>query len=143
MDENSTSKNLPWEVAEMIANDYNKRQVIIVTWDVTGAHHVATFGKSIEDSRQAAQGGNFIKKALGFPEEDCKSIPAKVQKADMELEELKKQVVMLRIKADRWDALEEQISGYYVDGNGDELSDEEGGDLTDIGETAARAFGYL
>jgi hypothetical protein len=46
-------------------------------------------------------------------------------------------------KANKWDDLDEKISKYYVDENGDEIPDSEGGDLCDIGEAAARAFGYL
>ena len=44
-------------------------------------------------------------------------------------------------KAEKWDALEDKIASFYV--NGDELEDEEGGDLCDIGEVAAAAFGFL
>lgn len=47
------------------------------------------------------------------------------------------------IKADKWEELDEKISKYYVDENGEELSDDAGGDLCDIGEAAATAFGYL
>ena len=44
-------------------------------------------------------------------------------------------------KAEKWDALEDKIASFYVDENGDELED--GGDLCDIGEVAAAAFGFL
>ncbi len=46
-------------------------------------------------------------------------------------------------KAEKWDALGDKIAAFYVDENGDELEDEEGGDLCDIGEVAAAAFGFL
>lgn len=46
-------------------------------------------------------------------------------------------------KAAKWDALDDKIGGFYVDEKGDELEEEEGGDLADIGEAAAIAFGYL
>lgn len=46
-------------------------------------------------------------------------------------------------KAEKWDALEDKIAAFYVDENGDELDDKEGGDLCDIGEVAAAAFGFL
>lgn len=53
-----------------------------------------------------------------------------------------KQIKEWKVKAEKWDALDEKIGKYYVDENGDEL-EEEGGDLCDIGEAAAIAFGYL
>lgn len=46
-------------------------------------------------------------------------------------------------KAAAWDNLEKEISKFYFDENGEELTDDEGGDLCDIGEVAARAFGLL
>ena len=41
-------------------------------------------------------------------------------------------------KAEKWDALAEKISAFYP-----EDESESNGDLTDIGEAAAMAFGYL
>ncbi|HEX8333298.1 MAG TPA: hypothetical protein VF622_11775 [Segetibacter sp.] len=50
-------------------------------------------------------------------------------------------------KADKWDALEKQIESVYgkenAEGEWEEFDDNEGGDLCDIGEMAAMAFGYL
>ena len=69
-------KDVPISAAKRIAKQYEKDQVIIVTWDKEhGLMHVTTYGKTIEDCRQAAQGGNFVKRALGFPEELCNSVP--------------------------------------------------------------------
>lgn len=50
-----------------------------------------------------------------------------------------------KAKAEKWDDLEKKIAAFYVDENGDELSDEqgEGYDLGNIGEVAATAFGWL
>lgn len=50
------------------------------------------------------------------------------------------QILEWKNKAEKWDALDEQLSTYYLqvdDGETDEA------DLCDIGETAAAAFGYL
>lgn len=44
----------------------------------------------------------------------------------------------LEAKAAKWDKLDMAIAKFYP-----EDEDEEGGDLVDIGEVAARAFGYL
>ena len=46
-------------------------------------------------------------------------------------------------KAKKWDKLDEKIGKFYFDEVGDELPDDEGGDLCQIGEVAAMAFGYL
>lgn len=43
------------------------------------------------------------------------------------------------VKARKWDALDEKISKFYPE----DPEAESSGDLMDIGETAARAFGYL
>lgn len=55
----------------------------------------------------------------------------------------KEQISIWKIKSEKWDALDEKISKYYVDKDGNELPDDGGGDLADIGEAAAIAFGYL
>lgn len=46
-------------------------------------------------------------------------------------------------KADKWDALDKKIGSYYIIDEEDESNFEENGNLLDIGEDAARAFGYL
>lgn len=48
-------------------------------------------------------------------------------------------------KADKWDALDESIGKFYpeLDEDGDAPEGEKDGDLIDIGEAAARAFGYM
>lgn len=50
-----------------------------------------------------------------------------------------KKEMKYKIKADKWDALDEKIGKFYPD----DEADEAGGDLCDIGEAAAMAFGYL
>ncbi len=49
----------------------------------------------------------------------------------------------MKTKADQWETLGEKIAAFYVlDEDGNELTDE-GGDLCDIGEAAASAYGWL
>lgn len=55
----------------------------------------------------------------------------------------KDQITTWKEKAEKWDQLEKKIEKFYMDDNGNELSDDEGGDLGDIGEAAAMAFGFL
>lgn len=65
------------EAAEQLAVDYQFHQVILLAWDGR-LTHVATFGQTVEDSAQAAEGGNRIKRALGWPERMCQSESRKV-----------------------------------------------------------------
>jgi len=74
-------KNVPISTARDIAERFGKDQVIIVTWDKThGRTHVTTYGKTVEESDQAAKGGNLVKRALGWPEELCNAVPARVRR---------------------------------------------------------------
>ena len=56
-----------------------------------------------------------------------------------------KQIQEWKLKAEKWDALGEKIASFY--GNDEDDYDGEdfdgGGDLVDIGEAAAEAFGFL
>lgn len=53
-----------------------------------------------------------------------------------------KQIKEWKEKAAKWDALDEKINRFYFDEDDNELPDSDGGDLVDIGEAAAMAFGY-
>jgi len=72
----SDYKGVPIAVAQEIANKYDKNQVIIVCWDKEHSKtHVVTYGKSKQECIEAADGGNMIKRALGWPEEKCNDKP--------------------------------------------------------------------
>ena len=69
-------RDIPVSVESNIAEQYNKDQVIIVTWDKNhNTTHVTTFDKTKDDCLQAAEGGNRVKKALGWPDELCHAVP--------------------------------------------------------------------
>jgi hypothetical protein len=55
------------------------------------------------------------------------------------------QIEEWKAKAEKWDALETEIGKYYPDFDEDdnEIEPVKEGDLNDIGEVAARAFGFL
>lgn len=57
---------IPVSTAQALAESLGLRQVIIVAWDGHDAH-VVTYGGSDEDSANAANGGNMVKKALCWP----------------------------------------------------------------------------
>lgn len=48
-------------------------------------------------------------------------------------------------KSEKWDSLAEKISKFYCDKDGEYSEDnaEDGGDLLDIGEVTAMAFGWF
>lgn len=60
------AKNIPISVLRGIANKHGLQQVILMAWDGKKSH-VVTYGVSEEDCDQAAQGGDFIKKAMNWP----------------------------------------------------------------------------
>lgn len=71
-----TYRDVPISAAKQIAEEFDKDQVIIVTWDSAfGLTHVTTYGKSKGDSIQAAQGARFVKRALGWPDKLCEAMP--------------------------------------------------------------------
>lgn len=72
------AKKIPISTAKEIAAKYEQNQVVIVTFDkAENRTHVVTYGKTLEECKQAAQGGNFVKKALGWPDNLCQDKPAR------------------------------------------------------------------
>jgi hypothetical protein len=80
-------KRIPILAASDIARAYDCKQVIVVAWDRERTH-VITYGKSVEDCDEAAHGGNFVKKALEWPEAMCKEEPSRVKKLKSRIAEL-------------------------------------------------------
>ncbi|NDY56304.1 hypothetical protein G3N56_06040 [Desulfovibrio sulfodismutans] len=73
---------VPIEAAKRIAEDYDKEQVIIIAYDDKHQlKHCTTYGKTLRDAALAAAVGAHLKAWLGFPEEYCKVLPARVLKA--------------------------------------------------------------
>ena len=68
---------IPIQDAKEIAVRRGCRQVILLAWDGERTH-VVTYGKSIEDCDQAAQGGEAMKKVMGWP--NWESRPRRVEK---------------------------------------------------------------
>lgn len=75
-------KRIPISAAKRIADEYGQSHVVIVTFDkdAGGTAHVVTYGRTVEECAQAALGGNFVKKALGWPESACHAVPARALK---------------------------------------------------------------
>jgi hypothetical protein len=78
----AVGERLPIARAKEIAERHDLDQVILVAWSKKdGRTHVVTYGRSLEDSAQAAEGGNRVKRALGWPETLCNAVPARVRRA--------------------------------------------------------------
>lgn len=59
------------------------------------------------------------------------------------MEPTPQQIAVWRRKAEKWDALAKKVDSFYVVDDEGELVDKEAGNLLDIGEATAIAFGYL
>jgi hypothetical protein len=83
-----TGKRIPISDAKRIGVAHGYSQVVIVAFDnVTGTQHVTTWGTTLEQCDQAAQGGNFVKKALGWPDELTNAKAARVKAKERKLNE--------------------------------------------------------
>jgi len=84
-----TRKKISITWAKKIAEELGYSQVIIHGYDGdTGKQCITTYGKSIEDSKNASDGGNIIKRILEWPEELCDSKSKRVIN-DLELKRKK------------------------------------------------------
>lgn len=74
--ETKTGKRIPINWGKKIAEELGYSQVIIHGYDgETGIQCVSTYGKTVEDCKNAAEGGNTIKRWLQWPEELCNAVP--------------------------------------------------------------------
>lgn len=80
-------KRIPITAASSIAKTHGCRQVIVVAWDGEKTH-VVTYGVSQEECGQAADGGNLVKRALGWPESLCSAEPSRVVKLKTRIKQL-------------------------------------------------------
>ena len=81
----NNGKRIPINWAKKIAEDLGYSQVIIHGFDgETGIQCVTTYGKSLKDCENAANGGNEIKRLLQWPEELCNTKPRRVIKTEEE-----------------------------------------------------------
>jgi hypothetical protein len=77
------NKRIPIKAAQEIAKKYKLDQVVIVAYERdakkgTDMTHIVTYGKTKADCLQAAQGGNMVKKALGWPD-SLQALPSRVK----------------------------------------------------------------
>lgn len=79
-------KRIPISAAKKFCKENDCREVIILAWDGE-LTHVLTYGKTIEDCDRAAQAGNRLKTALGWPE-SLTAEPSRVKKLKARIAEL-------------------------------------------------------
>lgn len=76
-----TGNRIPISDAKAIGKNHGYSQVIIVAWDKeTGITSVCTWGDTLDQCDLAAKGGNFVKKALGWPDSLCHAEPRRAKK---------------------------------------------------------------
>lgn len=67
--------NITIAKAKAIREDLGATHLVIFAVAADGQQHVATHGDTKVHAREAAQGGNNLKTALGWPENLCQSKP--------------------------------------------------------------------
>ena len=73
-------KKITITTAKKIAEDFGYSEIIIFGFDrETCVQHVTTYGKTLADCENAAEGGNAIKKLLKWPDELCDAKPSRVK----------------------------------------------------------------
>lgn len=85
---------IPIKAARAFAKEHGLQQVILVAWDGRQTH-VVTYGKTTVDCDQAAQGGDLIKSALGWPT-SLNELPSRVKRMQAKIEALEATVKKLK-----------------------------------------------
>lgn len=83
---------MPIKSLKELANKYKYDVVVVYAWDdYNKMQHIATWGRSIKQCDQAAQWGNMMKDALGWPE-SLHATPNRVAKLQQRVKELEAQL---------------------------------------------------
>ncbi len=69
--------------------------VIVWAFDADKVQHVATYGRNIEQCAQAADFGNKLKHALGWPD-SLHAQPSRVRKLQAKIKKLKAQLATIK-----------------------------------------------
>jgi hypothetical protein len=87
-------KRIPISAAKKISTDYDCPEVVIFAYDPkNGDQHVTTYGKMLDQCKDAAKAGNYLKRHLGWPEELCNSKPLRQKKEEAKHKETNKQIM--------------------------------------------------
>ena len=83
-------KRIPIKTARDIAQRFEYDQVLIWAWNKKDGQHVTTYGRSMQDCDQIAQGGNYIKRhMLNWPDNKCCAEPHRVKQLKAEIKKLR------------------------------------------------------
>ena len=83
---------LPVKVLREIANKYDYSVVVVYAYDDDGKiSHIATWGRTIKLCDQAAQWGNMVKDALGWPE-SLHTTPNRIKKLQERIKQLEEEI---------------------------------------------------
>ena len=83
----TTGKIIPVSALKKFANDYGYDHIIMFC-TAKKTQYIATYGKTIEQCDQAAQFGDKLKDAMGWPE-TLHAMPSRVKKLTEKVLELK------------------------------------------------------
>lgn len=73
-------KRIPIAVAKRLSQQLQIPEIVIVAVEDDGRQHVVTYGKTLRNCSRAAILGNNIKKAaLGWPDQMCHVVPARIR----------------------------------------------------------------
>lgn len=112
-----TAKRIPIKDAKALGVKLGYSQVIITAFDkVTGITSVCTWGQNVADCKMAADGGNMVKKALGWPDEMCQDQPARFKKLIKEVHILSDDKLWKIIQDAQWskDHNDERINDFFM-----------------------------
>lgn len=89
--EKATKMRIPIKALKAFAQKYKLNFLVVFARDENGKnHHVATFGKTVEQCSLAADWGNKIKKSLDWPD-SLQSQPSRVKKLHRQINNLKEE----------------------------------------------------
>lgn len=88
---------IPIERMKELAKQYDLSHIILFAHQGNGnMHHIVTYGKTVEGCGQAADFGNKLKEALGWPEELLCEQPSRVKRLKKQIIELEDEVMRLQ-----------------------------------------------
>lgn len=87
-------KRIPVTAAKAVAKQFDLKQVILLAWDGERTH-VVTYGDTVEDCDQAAQGGDKMKAAMGWTDV-APALPSRVRALTERVAELEAELEAAR-----------------------------------------------
>jgi len=86
-------QRIPISAARQVGQRFDCPQVIVLAWDGE-LTHIVTWGKTLEDCSQAADGGNRLKEKWGWPESNDQ--PSRVKRLELRVQQLEEANRVLR-----------------------------------------------